>query len=69
MNGEIKNFYESEMKCSATVIDWIELDKLNSKANDFFDYLGNYMDDDSTTVYAMFADDSYDRKKYVVKID
>lgn len=66
MIGEIKHFHESEMKCSAIVTDWAELNKMNAKAEDFFIYLGNYMDDDSNTVWAMFGDFP---KRYVVKID
>lgn len=62
---EVKHFHDSEMKCSALVADWAELNKLNDRSENFFEYLGNYMDDDSNTVWALFGDFPI---KYCVKI-
>lgn len=66
MTGEVKHFHGTVMKCSAIVTDWVELNKLNNRSDRFFEYLGNYMDDDSDTVWAMFGDFP---KRYVIKID
>lgn len=49
---EIKHFHET-MKCE--VVDWAKLNQLNDEADDLFVYLGNYMDDDGTSVYALFS--------------
>ena len=61
-----KHFYDTEMKCSALVVDWCELNKLNNEAKDFLQYLGNYMDDDSNSVWALFGDFP---KRYCVLIE
>lgn len=63
---EVKHFHNTEIKCSAFVCDWIELNKLNDESKDFFKYLGNYMDDDNNTVWAVFGEFP---KRYCVKID
>lgn len=63
---EIKHFHETEMSCSAEVVDWAKLNQLNGKAANFFEYLGNYMDDDSTSVWALFGDFP---KRYCVLIN
>lgn len=68
MIGDIKNFHESEMKCSAIVTDWAHINVMNHHSENFFEFMGNYMDDDSDTVYAMFKDVDHD-KKYVIEID
>lgn len=52
---EIKNFYETEMKCCATVVDWATLNKINDEAEYFLAYFGNYADDDRAAEYAMFG--------------
>lgn len=52
---EIKNFYETEMKCCATVVDWAALNKINDEAEYFLAYFGNYPDDDKADAYAMFG--------------
>ena len=62
----VKHFHEAVIKCSAKVVDWATLNKLNDKAEKFFEYLGNYMDDDSNTVWAVFGDFPV---RYCVKID
>jgi hypothetical protein len=62
----IKHFHDTEISCSAELVDWAKLNQLNDKAANFFEYLGNYMDDDSTSVYALFGDFP---KRYCVKID
>lgn len=51
----IKYFYETEMKCFATVVDWATLNKINDEAEDFLAYFGNYLDDDRADEYAMFG--------------
>jgi hypothetical protein len=66
MNGEVKHFHDSEIKCSAIVTDWAELNKLNDRAEEFFLYLGNYFDDDSNTVWAVFGDRP---RRYCIKIN
>jgi hypothetical protein len=38
---------------------------MNDHSEKFFEYLGNYMDDDSDTVWAMFGDFP---KRYVIEI-
>lgn len=53
---------------SAEEIDWCKLNQINDKAENFMDYLGNYFADDSTDVFALFATDDKDRKKYCIKI-
>ena len=68
---EVKHFHESKIKCSAIVVDWVELNKLNHKSDDgktprLLKYLGNYMDDDSTSVWAVFGRMP---KRYCVLID
>ena len=52
----IKHFHNTDIKCSAMVVDWVELNKLNDKSDDFFQYFGNYMDDDSNSSWAVFGD-------------
>ena len=61
----IKHFHDT-MRCSAEVVDWAKLNRINDKAEDFLHYLGNYMDDDSTSVWALFADFP---KRYCVLIN
>lgn len=51
---EIKHFHKA-LYC-AEVVDWAKLNQLNDEADDLFVYFGNYMDDDSTSVYALFSD-------------
>jgi hypothetical protein len=52
---EYKNFYETELGCTAILVDWIKLNKINSDPNqDFMKYFGNYFADDSNSVYAVF---------------
>lgn len=63
---EIKNFYETEMKCCATVVDWATLNKINDKAEDFLAYFGNYLDDDRADAYAMFG--VLGGKRYCIKL-
>lgn len=62
---EVKHFHNSEIKCSAQVVDWAELEKLNDEAHNFFKYLGNFTDDESNTVFALFGDFP---KRYCLKI-
>lgn len=66
MTGEVRHFHDSEIKCSAIVVDWAELNKLNDRAEEFFLYLGNYFDDDSNTVWAVFGDFP---KRYCIAIN
>ena len=63
---QVKHFHDTEMKCSAIVVDWAKLDKLNNEAENFLDYLGNYMDDDSNSVWALFGDFP---KRYCILIE
>ena len=63
---EIKSFYETEMKCCATVVDWATLNKISDKAEDFIAYFGNYLDDDRADAYAMFG--VLGGKRYCIKI-
>ena len=63
---EIKNFYETEMKCCATVVDWATLNKINDKAEEFLAYFGNYLDDDRADAYAMFG--VLGGERYCIKI-
>lgn len=51
----IKHFHNA-MSCSAEVVDWVKLNQINDKAEDFLLYLGNYMDDDGNSVWALFGD-------------
>lgn len=62
---EVIHFHDSVMKCSAILVDWAKLNKLNDTSTEFFKYLGNYMDDNSTTTYALFGDFP---KRYCVKL-
>ena len=61
----IKHFHDT-MSCGAEVVDWVKLNQINDKAGDFLQYLGNYMDDDSTSVWALFGDFP---KRYCVLIN
>ena len=63
---EIKNFYETEMRCCATVVDWATLNKINDKADYFLAYFGNYLDDDTAVVYAIFG--VFDGERFCIKI-
>ena len=60
----IKHFHE-ELKCSAILIDWVELNKLTKESGHTFTYRGNYMDDDSNIVYAVFGEEPVN---YCVKL-
>lgn len=53
------HFHDTVMKCSAKLVDWVELNKINDSSEVFLNYLGNYFDDDSTSVYALFGVDVY----------
>lgn len=50
---EIKHFHKALY--GAEVVDWAKLNQLNDEADDLFVYVGNYMDDDNTSVYALFS--------------
>ena len=63
---DVKHFHDTEIRCSAIVVDWATLNKLNNKSADFFEYLGNYFEDGTTNVYALFGDFP---KRYCIKID
>ena len=61
----IKHFHDT-MSCSAEVVDWVKLNQINDKAEDFLLYLGNHTDDDSASVWALFGDFP---KRYCVLIN
>ena len=63
---ERKNFYETEMRCFATVVDWATLNKINDKEEEFLLYFGNYLDDEKAEPYAMFG--VFGGKRYCVRI-
>lgn len=58
MTNEIRHFHDTDMKCSAVLVSWVTINKINNDLDDFLKYYGNYMDDDSTTVYALFGCDT-----------
>lgn len=52
---EYRNFYDTELGCNAILVDWAKLNKINSEpSKDLMKYFGNYFDDDSNSVYAVF---------------
>lgn len=69
MNGDIKNFRGTVMSCDAEVSDWADLNRMVHNEEKHFEYMGNYMDDDSDSVWAMFSDADSFRKFYVVEVN
>ena len=69
MIGDIKNFRGTVMNCDAVVSDWAELNRMVFNEDKHFIYVGNYMDDDSDSVWAMFEDAKKFRCFYVVEVN
>ena len=64
---QVKHFHDCDARCSAIVVDWPKLNKI-TKTKDELDttvYLGNFFDDDSDTVWAVFG---INYRRYCMKV-